>query len=287
MNIVTIDKKDITLKVSAKILTIDSQKVPLKLIDILIIANKNMITTSDINKLTKEGIGIILLSHNLYESSIIYAFNPKNAELKLAQYNAVVNKSVLIAKYILLLKIKSHLSHLAKHQIIINFQEFEEKVKKSISLEELLGIEGSFSKLYFSYYFKLFSKTLTKGKRSKRPPLDPLNALMSWFYTLTYNILAIKLLSFGFEPALGFLHKPFRSHLALSSDLLEIFRADINQKVYEIFNSKLLTIQDFTKKDGVYLKYEAKKIAYKEFKNFINELSPKIDYHIANLRSQF
>jgi CRISPR-associated protein Cas1 len=147
-----------------------------------------------------------------------------------------------------------------------------------------MGIEGSFARNYFKEYFSLIPKIFHKSKRSKKPPQDPVNAVMSYWYSLYYNIITVKLLSYGFEPALGYLHTPFRSHNALSSDILELFRASINQAIFSIFTNKLLTIDDFTKKGGVYLKYDGRKKIWKEFIALVNILNPKLDAEIANIR---
>jgi CRISPR-associated protein Cas1 len=109
--------------------------------------------------------------------------------------------------------------------------------------------------------------------------------MMSFFYMLVYNLITIRLLSFGFEPSIGFLHQPFRSHNALSSDFMELFRADINAFVFRIFDEKIIENSDFTKKNGVYLRYEGRKKIWGEFKMFTQMLEPKIDSEIANIRS--
>ncbi len=284
MNIVIIDKKDALIKTSNASLIVDGQKVPFHLMDTLLIVGKTALLSSDITKITAQKINIVLLSYNLTQSAIISSTLGKSAELKLAQYKKSTTKPLQIAKEILRQKISTHISHLKEHEIIIQESTLQDKIQSAESLEILLGIEGSFSKQYFEHYFSLFPKTLHKSKRSKRPPLDPLNALLSLYYTLFYNLIAIRLIGFGFEPSIGFLHRPFRSHHALSSDILEIFRADINAFVYEIFAKKLISQNDFTKKGGVYLKYDGRKKLWTPFREFSSLLEPKIDTAISNIR---
>ena len=125
-----------------------------------------------------------------------------------------------------------------------------------------------------------------KNKRSKNPPQDPANAVLSLFYTLYYNIISIKLLTHGFEPSIGYLHTPFREHNALASDLMELFRADINEEVIQIFKENLLSLDDFTKKGGVYLKYEARSKIWKRFLELEARLKSKLDKELANIRAK-
>jgi len=284
MNIIYIDKKEAAISIKNKQLLINTQKIPFKLIDTIVLGGNYTLTTKDILTLTNSSISLLLLNNNPNKSAVIYPAGAKNSELKLKQFQKASTNPLEIAKYILNEKIKTHNLHLQKEALRTN-NSFYEKIKKASSLDELLGIEGSFSKFYFQEYFSLFPKNICKGKRTKRPPLDALNAILSFSYTLFYNLIAITLLRFGFEPAIGFLHRPFREHFALSSDILEIFRASINAFAKELFASKTFTINDFTKKDGVYLKYSSRKKFWSEFNSFYHSLESQIDNQITTIRS--
>ena len=285
MRIVIIDKRECKVSIKNGVLMIDSQKIPFHLIDPLLIVGNHQLKSADLIKLSSEGVQTLLLSANYAQSAIISSTSSKNAQLKLTQYNACINKALPIAKMILSRKISTHAEQLKKHDIDIDINSTLQEIESAKTLDTLLGIEGSFSRSYFGYYFALFPKTLHKGKRSKRPPLDPLNALMSWYYTLFYNLIALRLIGFGFEVGLGFLHRPFRSHMALASDILELYRADINQFIYDIFAQKLVTANDFSKKGGVYLRYEGRRKLWRPFREFAAMLEPRMDASIAELRS--
>jgi len=284
MNIVVVDKKDVSVKTDNSTLVVDRQKVPFRLIDTLIIVGKTSLLTTDITKLTSDKINILLLSYNYANASIITTTSGKSPELKLQQYKASTTSSLSVAKEILSKKIHYHILHLKTHEITIDFNPYREKITQAETLDILLGIEGSFSKLYFGHYFSFFPKSLHKGKRSKRPPLDPLNALLSLNYTLFYNLISIRLIAYGFEPGIGFLHRPFRSHNALASDMLELLRADINAYVYKLFSEKIIVQSDFTNKGGVFLKYEGRKKLWGHFREFSSALQPKIEESITGLR---
>jgi len=284
MKLLIIDKPaKIELKQST--LRVDLQKIPLHLIEtIILIGNHNLDSKLLIN-LGSQGIIVMLLYKNFTKSSIIHPIKSKNAELKVQQYKAITNQqiSLNIAKYIIKNKILSHIKQLKNHNITLEFDY--STLDKTKDLQEILGIEGSFANKYFKHYFSLLPKNLHSGKRTKQPPKDPVNALLSLYYTMFYNIITIRVIGFGFEPTLGFLHQPFRSHNALSSDIIELIRADINEFVYKLFKNKTVTTQDFTKKNGVFLKYDSRKKLWKEFQTFQNNISPKIDSIIADIRS--
>ena len=181
MNLIIIDKQEVRIKTDSASLIVESQKVPFRLIDTLLIIGKQQLLSSDLTKLSSNGIQILLLSYNYKESAIITSTQNKSSQLKLAQYKA---SPLPIAKMILEKKILSHEAQLKQHTITINTEPYIKNVQEAEDIPSLLGIEGSFSKLYFTHYFTLFPKSLHKSKRSKRPPLDPLNALLSLYYTL-------------------------------------------------------------------------------------------------------
>ncbi len=284
MKIAFIDKKNVVLRVEYKSLRVDEQKIPLRLLDAIVLGGSSYLENKDILKITKEGVSLLLISARSDNVAIMFSAKSKNPELKLKQYYAQ-DKALDIAKYFISEKIKSHKKQLLEHQKILDISAILIKIEKTKRIQTLLGIEGSFSKRYFSHYFKLFPKTLHLSKRTKNPPQDPLNSILSFFYMLVYNFITVRLLAVGFEPSIGFLHQPFRSHNALASDFIELFRADINQFVFNLFNNEKLKISDFTRnKDTFYLKYDSRKKIWGSFQSFNQKLLMQLDKEIAIIK---
>ena len=283
MRIAFIDKKEAKVSVENEVLKVDSKKIPLRLIDTVVLGSLTYLNSRDMVKLTQSGVTLLMLSAKGDQMAITQSAKSKNAEIKLAQFEAQ-SSALNFAKYFVTHKLKRHTAHLYLHEMVLDISQELQSVEDAQSIETLLGIEGSFARRYFSFYFELFPKRLHLCKRSKRPPLDPVNAMLSFFYMLTYNLISIRLISFGFEPSIGFLHQPFRSHNALASDFMELFRADVNEFVWSLFHEKKLESSDFTKKDRVYLKYEGRKKIWVDFKLFHQSLESQIDAEIAKLR---
>lgn len=283
MRIAFIDKKEAKVSVENEVLKVDLQKIPLRLIDTVILGSLTYLNSRDMVKLTQSGVTLLMLSAKGDQMAITQSTKSKNAEIKLAQFEAQ-SLALNFAKYFVTHKLKRHTAHLYLHEIVLDISQELQSVEDAQSIETLLGIEGSFARRYFSFYFELFPKRIHLSKRTKQPPLDPVNAMLSFFYMLTYNLISIRLISFGFEPSIGFLHQPFRSHNALASDFMELFRADVNEFVWSLFHEKKLESSDFTKKDGVYLKYEGRKKIWVDFKLFHQSLESQIDAEIAKLR---
>lgn len=283
MKIAIIDKKDITLKLDNNSIKIDEQTIPFKIVDLLILNHKVKMDSGDILKLTKNNISILLIAYNNEHTSIISSANTKSGELKLAQYNSLKNK-LRFAKYFVSKKVILHKEQLKNLDIEIDINEQLDKIYNATQINEIMGIEGTFARNYFKYFFESLPKNMHKSRRSKNPPQDPVNAVLSYWYSLYYNIISVRLLSYGFEPSCGYLHTPFRSHNALASDIMELFRAQINQAVYSIFKNNILVQEDFSKKGGVYLKFDGRKKIWKEFVSLVNTLKPTLDDEIATIR---
>ena len=90
------------------------------------------------------------------------------------------------------------------------------------------GTEGEAAKLYFSGFDDLILQqrnTFAFTRRSRRPPLDPVNALLSFAYTLLARDCAAALEGVGLDPYVGFLHRPRPGRTSLALDLMEELRA--------------------------------------------------------------
>ncbi len=128
-------------------------------------------------------------------------------------------------------------------------RELIKKMKRLTDPGILRGIEGAAAERYFSVFDHLITnenKAFRFTGRSRRPPLDAVNALLSLAYTLLAHDLAGALEAVGLDPAVGFLHtdRPGRASLAL--DLLEEFRAFwADRLVLTLLNLKQLTPGDF------------------------------------------
>ena len=115
--------------------------------------------------------------------------------------------------------------------------------------EQLRGLEGESAKYYFSGFGDLIlqqERDFAFTTRSRRPPLDPINALLSFAYTLLARDCAAALEGVGLDPYVGFLHRPRPGRRSLALDLMEELRAVFADRfVLSCVNQKMLTIKHF------------------------------------------
>ena len=124
------------------------------------------------------------------------------------------------------------------------------EVYKAESIEEVIGIEGNCAKAYFSIFNQLITVKNTPlifDYRSKRPPLDPVNAMLSFVYTLSTNEFASSLETVGLDSSIGFCHSLHSGRASLACDLVEEFRCIVERFVLTLINLKIITEKDFDK----------------------------------------
>ena len=123
-----------------------------------------------------------------------------------------------------------------------------EKVFEAESVEEAVGIEGNCAQSYFSIFNKLITNKkvpFTFEFRSKRPPLDPINAVLSFVYTLSASECASALETVGLDSYIGFCHSLRSGRTSLAHDLVEEVRCLAERFTLTLFNLQILGEKDF------------------------------------------
>ena len=139
------------------------------------------------------------------------------------------------------------------------------RVRNSKITEEIRGIEGESARAYFSVLDKLIlsqKEYFYLRGRNRRPPLDNVNALLSFLYTLLLHETKSALLTVGLDPYVGFLHRDKPGRLGLALDLMEEFRPYLADRLMlNLINRRQLTESDFISKESgaVILKNDGRK----------------------------
>ena len=125
-----------------------------------------------------------------------------------------------------------------------------EKVFEAERIESIVGIEGSCAQSYFSIFSKLITSAdvpFSFELRSKRPPLDPVNALLSFAYTLEASEYGAALETVGLDSYIGFCHTLRSGRKSLAFDLVEEARCIVERFCLTLLNLKKITEKDFEK----------------------------------------
>lgn len=194
----------------------------------------------------------------------VYGAQKGNVLLRKAQYAISDSEleSLKIAKNIIAAKVSNYRHILQRHQrnhpenssetlslIIETLGSRFRNIQNAETLNEIRGYEGECANLYFSVLSELITsqkEDFNFDKRSKRPPLDPANALLSFLYAIITNDVRSALETVGLDPQVGFLHQIRSGRPSLALDLVEEFRAYLGDRIMlNLINLKQVSIKDF------------------------------------------
>ncbi len=175
-------------------------------------------------------------------------------------------------------------------QAIADLATLIEQAARAESVEALMGYEGQGANLYFQALATLLKGPFQFEQRTRRPPTDPINSLLSLGYTLLSQNIHSMIEIAGLHTHFGNLHTPRENHPALVSDLVEEFRAlVVDSLVAYLINSMIFKPEDFTPPDergGVYLHPDALKKFLKHWEDRLltEVLHPHTGYKVNHWR---
>jgi CRISPR-associated protein Cas1 len=162
-------------------------------------------------------------------------------------------------------------------------------LKLSQSLDELRGYEGASTARYFQAWASFLPGDFPFERRSTRPPLNPVNACISFGATLLYSEAVAFIHAHGLDPALGLLHATEDGRWSLALDLIEPFRPVLVEALaLDLFSHQILNAGHFEPKNGgVYLNQEGRKKFFLQYERRLERqfLSEAVE-HRTTLRQQ-
>ena len=218
--------------------------------------------------------GNVLLRQQQFASS-----RDEKTSLEIAQ-NCILGK-VYNARWVLERAIRDHSLQIDTAQVkeascfLKNSLEY---IQNAQSKEQLRGYEGEAASVYFGVFDQLIlqqKKDFVFQGRNKRPPLDNVNALLSFVYTLLTNHITSALESVGLDPYVGYLHTERPGRASLSLDLIEELRAVLADRfVLSLINKKIINGKNFSKKENgaVLMSDELRKKVLSEWQNKKKEM---------------
>jgi CRISPR-associated protein Cas1 len=192
----------------------------------------------------------------------------KNIELRRHQFAAASDprRSLELARRFVSVKVRNcrtlvRRNHGDVEEIALKrLRRFAAEAWRSPGVEHLLGVEGSAARLYFSLFGQMLrpqgadaadSLSFDFEERNRRPPRDPVNALLSLGYAVLTKDVTTTLMAVGFDPYLGFYHQPRYGKPALALDLMEEFRPLIvDSVVLGAVNGGIVRGRDFVRRAG-------------------------------------
>lgn len=258
---------------------------PLINLDNVVCFGNVQVTTQLLHSLLENGIDVSyfscggkFLGHTCSESS-------KNVFLRFSQYEYYQNpeKRLNLAKRIVENKIYNQIAVIKKHRWendennpkddIVQMKRLAESVKDKRTGNEIMGVEGLSSNIYFGCFKRMLKCDFAFENRNRRPPKDPINAVLSLAYTFLTKDMCMLLDSESFETYLGFLHGIRYGRKSLALDMIEEWRQPIvDRLVIRLFNLRILSQDDFQDeiKEGIHLTEDGFKKFCREYEKYMN-----------------
>jgi len=283
------------------------ERIPLIKIDEVVVLGEVTLTASAIHLLLERDIEITFLGqYGQFKGRLSPPFS-KNAILRMAQYRAhqdMTRRCELARRFVIgkLMNQRTMLQRSQRRQADAEMKQAIEQINTLLRqlaalpldsahvphklasgdnriagtpLEAILGMEGAGSAAYFNCFGNLLSdpRQWPFPGRVKRPPTDPVNALLSFGYSLLTTKVASAVQLVGFDHFVGYLHSSFYGRPALALDLVEEFRPIIvDSVVLNMLNHRMLSADDFVVEVGAYrLKQERRKVFFAKFEERLNE----------------
>jgi CRISPR-associated protein Cas1 len=254
-------------------------RVPIQRVTQVVLVGSVGVTTPALHALLEVGIPLLLVRRSGALIGRLLPPTPANLPLRQAQYqrNDDPTFCLALAQAIVAGKIANQCvmaNRLIRRRRTLPWQgssdlrRLEHAARKAADMGELLGTEGHAARTYFALLKEALDPEWKFSRRTRRPPKDPVNALLSLGYTFLGHAAAAALEIVGLDPYLGFFHAEKYGRPALALDLVEEFRAPIvDSLVLDILGHRMLGETDFeTGSDGgVYLTTRGLRVFLRKF----------------------
>lgn len=223
------------------------------------------LTPGAIQALCSAGIGASFFSTGGWYYGMLGGVATASVHTRLAQFEAAADagRSLRLARALVRGKILNCRTLLRRNApqepaaALARLKDYAADAQRAPSLATLLGVEGMAARVYFEAFGALIaprsgaSAAFDFEGRNRRPPRDPVNALLSFAYALLVRDTRIALLAAGFDPTVGFLHQPRPGRPALALDLMEEFRPLVaDSVVLTVINTEVVQESDFVRAAG-------------------------------------
>jgi len=269
------------------------------------------LTTQLLQSLMEAGIPVCYFSQGGWFQGIAQGLSTKNVFLRQKQFAMAADPAFCrgLARKLIVGKIQNQRTFLMRNHVeppplvLSEMKKMAERADQCSSVEELLGLEGNAARLYFGAFAGVLKVEEDEESgampgtggfrfdfagRNRRPPRDPVNALLSLAYSVLAKDLTVACYAVGFDPMMGFYHQPRFGRASLALDLMEPFRPLIaDSAVVNAINTRMVTVKDFFQVgESVALKPEGRKAFYHAYELRMDQLvtHPLFDYRVSYRR---
>lgn len=232
----------------------NKRALPIEQVDNIHLFGEIDINSKLLNYIAKYGVKLNFYNYYGYYSGTYY---PRQ---KNVSGYTVVCQSAHYIDYNERMKLAKSFINSAVHHILRNMRKYKdvnkeliekiekerEGIDKANQIQELMGVEGRIRKSYYASFNDILRNGFAFDKREKRPPKDPVNALISFGNSVMYTAVLSEIYKTQLDPTVSFLHEPSTKRFSLSLDLAEIFKPlIIDPIIFSLVNNRMIAKNDF------------------------------------------
>ena len=254
--------------------------IPIEDVERLHLFGEIDLNTKFLNYISRFSIIISIYNYYGFFSGTYYSKKKNVAGLIIVKQSEVYidsGKRLYVAKAFIDSAYHHILRNLRRHKVDESYINSIEKERVSINnasgIEELMGAEGRGRKVYYSAMNSFLEEDFKFNKREKRPPKDPINALISFGNSMMYTTVLGEIYKTQLDPTISYLHQPSTKRFSLSLDIAEIFKPLIvDSVIFSLINKKMITVKDFDIENEIcYLNEAGRKKFIREYENKLNQ----------------
>jgi CRISPR-associated protein Cas1 len=260
-----VDRRGVTLKADGEALVFYENgerigTVPLAPLSRVFMRGDVTVSSALLGKLGERGIGVVVLSGRKAVPTILLGRPHNDAARRVAQYRLSLDADFCLrfSRAIVEAKLRAQAAFLAERRdsephsrylltvVVKRLATSIAAVDQQPSTASLRGLEGAGAAAYFEGFADLLPDRLKFSGRNRRPPRDPVNAMLSLGYTLLHAEAVLALYGAGLDPFIGFYHGLDFGRESLACDLVEPLRVEVDQQALMLFRSEKLRPEDFS-----------------------------------------
>ena len=238
------------------------RRIPLRYLERIVCLHHADIHTRALAYLQDAGVDFVYLnSRSSHLSFALHAPHQAQCLRRCKQYQLITHPSsaLTLGQRLVRYKISCAVHAIVEHAAHGSTETYPERqvlfdirslITPATDWAVLRGLEGTAQRHLFGYWRRQLPNSLEFTHRQRRPPPDPVNAMLSLSYTLVYHEAIRQCLLRGLDPWLGFYHRPAHGRQSLACDLMEPLRPDIERWVVGLFVEHTLTGREFGQHNG-------------------------------------
>ena len=261
--------------------------IPVEDIDALFLFGEVTLNSKFLDFLDKHGICAHFFDYYEHYSGSFVPRQPKQSGFLLVQqvqHYLSASKRLAIAREIvsaatdnILRNLKYYKNRIAERatleQIIAEIETEQQMIPSARDTMELMAIEGRIRESYYQSFNVILNLPEPFHKRERRPPTNPINALISFGNSLLYATTLSEIYKTQLNPTVSFLHEPSARRYSLSLDLSEIFKPIIvDRAIFKVVNERMIQVDDFDRDlNYCYLREPGRKTFVQEYESRLQQ----------------